>query len=44
LANPERFLSDKAYAARAADRLLQYLADLNNYRGTGWLYIRLYPE
>jgi hypothetical protein len=39
LANPERLLSDKTYAARAADRLLQYLVDLDNYRGTGRLYI-----
>jgi len=39
LANPERLTHDKAYAQRAAERLLDYLLNIENYRGVGRLYV-----
>jgi hypothetical protein len=39
LGNPRRFTEDRAYAERAADRLLIYLLDLEDYRGAGRLYV-----
>jgi hypothetical protein len=39
LADERRILRDKSYALRALDRLLEYLFDLDRFRGTGRLYI-----
>jgi hypothetical protein len=38
IGEPRRF-SSKSYAERAAERLLEYLFDIDAYRGTGRLYI-----
>jgi hypothetical protein len=35
LSDPERLLHDRAYAERAADKLLQYLFDIEKHLGTG---------
>jgi hypothetical protein len=34
-----RFLNEREYANRAVDKLLEYLFDIDNYRGTGRLYV-----
>ena len=39
LSNPKRLLRDRRYANRAAQRLLDILKNLDNYRGTGRLYV-----
>jgi len=39
IADPKQLMRSKAYAERAAVRLLDYLMDLDNQRGTGRLYI-----
>jgi hypothetical protein len=39
LADPDRIFSDRHYAERTADQLLEYLMDLEKYRGTGRLYV-----
>jgi hypothetical protein len=39
LANPKRILIDKAYARRTAERILEYLIDIDQYRGTGRLFV-----
>lgn len=39
LAQPKRVRRSKAYAERVAERLLDYLLDLDNYRGVGRLYL-----
>ncbi len=39
LANADRILEDRAYAERAVVKLLEYLLDIDNYLGTGRLYI-----
>jgi hypothetical protein len=39
LADPERVLLDRYYAERAADRLFEILLELDDYRGTGRLYM-----
>ena len=39
LADPERIRNEKAYALKTAERLLEYLFDIENYRGTGRLYV-----
>jgi hypothetical protein len=39
LANPSRVLEGKAYTRRVAEELLRYLLEIDNYRGTGRLYI-----
>lgn len=37
LANEQRVLRDRLYAAAVADRLLEFLFDIDRYRGTGRL-------
>jgi hypothetical protein len=39
LANPLRFSLDRKYAAEVAERVLEYLLDMKNYRGTGRIYV-----
>ena len=39
LADPQRLLRDKAYAERTAARLLDYLLRIEEFRGTGRMYI-----
>lgn len=39
LADERRILRDKAYAERAADQLLEYLVEIDRYRGTERLYV-----
>ncbi len=39
LANEARFLQDRAYAERVVERLLDYLLDIDRYRGTGRLFL-----
>jgi hypothetical protein len=39
LADPQRVMRDKPYAKRVAEQLLEYLFDMENYRGTGRLYL-----
>ncbi len=39
IANPARVLSDRDYAERVAERILEYLSDLDGIRGTGRLYV-----
>jgi hypothetical protein len=39
LANPIRFAQDIADAERVAEQMLEYLLDLENYRGAGRIYI-----
>ena len=39
IASPRRLIESKAYAVRAVERLLDYLMDLDRYRGAGRLYI-----
>jgi hypothetical protein len=39
LANPQLLMSNKSYAERVAGRLLDYLFELENYRGAGRLYV-----
>ena len=39
LANDQRVLRDRPYAEAVADRLLEILFDIDNYRGTGRLYV-----
>jgi hypothetical protein len=39
LASPDRVLHDPAYRERVAERLLEYLIDMDKYRGTGRLYL-----
>jgi hypothetical protein len=39
LANAERIRRDKGCAERAAERLLEYLWDIENYRGTARIYL-----
>jgi hypothetical protein len=39
LADTEQVLHSKAYAERVVERLLDYLLELDNYRGTGRLYL-----
>jgi hypothetical protein len=39
LADPERVRHSRAYAEQAAVRLLDYLHEIDKYRGTGRLYI-----
>lgn len=38
-ANPHGVLHDPGYRDRVAERLLEYLIDIDNYRGTGRLYL-----
>ena len=39
LADDQRVLRDRLYAAAVADRLLEFLFDIDSYRGTGRLYL-----
>jgi hypothetical protein len=39
LANEQRVLRDRLYAEAVADRLLEFLFDIDSYRGTGRLYL-----
>jgi hypothetical protein len=39
LANEQRVLRDRLYAAAVADRLLEFLFDIDRYCGTGRLYL-----
>src|SRR5205085_11748682 len=39
LGDPMRFRNDRAYAERAALRLLDYLLNLDHHRGAGRLYV-----
>jgi hypothetical protein len=39
LANEQRVLRDRLYAEAVADRLLEFLFDIETYRGTGRLYL-----
>src|SRR5215813_3349874 len=39
LANDQRVLREHRYAEAVADRLLEFLFDIDNYRGTGRLYL-----
>jgi hypothetical protein len=39
LADQDRIMEGKAYAAKVAERLLEYLYDMENYRGTGRLFV-----
>jgi hypothetical protein len=38
-ANDQRVLRDRPYAEVVADRLLEFLFDIDSYRGTGRLYL-----
>jgi hypothetical protein len=39
LSDPIRFLHDRSYAEKTAVKLLDYLLDLDKYRGAGRLYV-----
>jgi hypothetical protein len=39
IASAQQVLHSKAYAERVVERLLHYLLDIDNYRGTGRLYL-----
>jgi hypothetical protein len=39
LANPDRVAKSKGYAERVAERLLEYLLEIDQVRGTGRLYV-----
>ena len=39
LANDQRVLRDRLYAEAVADRLIEFLFDIDSYRGTGRLYL-----
>ena len=39
IADAEQILHSRAYAERVVERLLEYLIDIDNYRGTGRLYL-----
>ena len=39
LANDQRVLRDRPYAEAVADRLIEFLFDIDSYRGTGRLYL-----
>lgn len=39
IANPRQIVRSKAYAKKAADRLIEYLFDLEAYRGAGRLFV-----
>jgi hypothetical protein len=39
LTRPRRILEDKKYLARTAEKLLEYLIDLEHHRGAGRLYV-----
>ena len=39
ISEPQRLLSSRAYAHRVVERLVEYLIDIENLRGTGRLYL-----
>jgi hypothetical protein len=39
LANPVRFAQDRSYALEVAERLLEYLLDLDDHVGAGRIYV-----
>jgi hypothetical protein len=39
LANPARFSGDRDYAVEVAAQLLEYLLDIDRYRGVGRIYV-----
>ena len=39
IGDPQLFSSSRSYAERAAEKLLDYLSELDRFRGTGRLYI-----
>lgn len=39
IADPKRVVRSKSYAYKVAERLLEYLFDIEKYRGTGRLFI-----
>jgi len=39
LSEPQRVLSSRTYANRVVERLVEYLIDVENLRGTGRLYL-----
>ncbi len=39
LANPDRIVQERDYVERAAERFLEYLIDIDAYRGTRRLYL-----
>jgi hypothetical protein len=39
IGDPTEFSLDRSYAERATERLLEYLSELDRYRGAGRLYI-----
>jgi hypothetical protein len=39
LANAEQIRNSRIYAERVTERLLEFLLDIDNYRGTGRLYL-----
>jgi hypothetical protein len=39
LADPDRVLRDRLYAEKVAERLLEHLFAIDNFRGTGRLYV-----
>jgi hypothetical protein len=39
LANDQRVLRDRLYAEAVADRLIEFLFDIDSYRGTGRQYL-----
>lgn len=39
IADPDRVMRDREYAARVAERVIEFLVDLDFLRGTGRLYV-----
>jgi hypothetical protein len=39
LAGPDRVIHSRTYAERVVERLLECLIDMDNYRGTGRVYL-----
>lgn len=39
ISTPDRFLPDSDYKHRVADRILEYLFDIDRFRGVGRLYV-----
>jgi len=39
IADADRILADGAYAEKVAEQLIEYLYDIENYRGAGRLYV-----
>jgi len=39
ISEPQRILSSRTYARQVVERLVEYLIDVENLRGTGRLYL-----